>query len=315
MNTIIFYHDDLDGLVSALGYAYNDYTKNHSDMPDYKKLKEEYFFYEVNYGIKNIFYNLKYQKIDLNSFKTVIILDYCFHRKTMIKFLEQFKQNMIWIDHHKNIMTEFSDLEINGLRDINNSAAVLVWKYFNKDAPLFSQYIEDMDIWLWQLPDSRDILHYIDHLYMDISNKEKHNEIMNVFLKLFDNTTFKKNMEKYKEFGKIIDDYLKTKVIDDISTGKKLIFEGINTFIVNSQIKPGYVSEKIFNSEEFRDVELVIIWYRSYLSGITEKHFDKISLRSKNIDCSIIAKKYGGNGHPKASGFVIDDISNLNEKI
>jgi nanoRNase/pAp phosphatase (c-di-AMP/oligoRNAs hydrolase) len=32
---------------------------------------------------------------------------------------------------------------------------------------------------------------------------------------------------------------------------------------------------------------------------------------SCNLDISKIAKKYGGGGHPKASGFMLNDINNL----
>ena len=314
MNTIIFYHNDLDGLISALGFAYNDYMQNHLKRPDYKTLRKEYYFYEVSYGIENIFNNLKIQSIDLSFFTNVIILDYCFDKKTMLKFLEIYNKNLIWIDHHKNIIKEYTDQEISGLRDHNNSAAVLVWKYFNKEPPVFTQYVEDMDIWKWQLPDSKEILQYLDFLYMALKkNKEKAFDIIEEFLRFLDNNYFKKNLDKFIEFGKIINKYLEIKVVDDISSGKKTHFEEINTFIVNSQIKPGYISEHIFNSEDYKDIELVIIWYRYYLNKENPEYFDKISLRSKNIDCSIIAKKYGGNGHPKASGFIIDDISNLSK--
>lgn len=314
MNTIIFYHNDLDGLISALGYAYNDYIQNYSKNPDYKILRKEYYFYEVSYGIEDIFNNLKIQSIDLSFFNNVVILDYCFDKKTMLKFLEIYNQNLIWIDHHKNIIKEYTELDINGLRDHNNSAAVLVWKYFNKEPPLFTQYVEDMDIWNWQLPDSRDILQYIDFLYMSLTkDKDKSFKIIEEFISFFDNNNYKKNVDKFSEIGKIINNYLEIKVVDDISSGKKITFEGINTFIVNTQIKPGYISEYIYNSKDYKDIELVIIWYRHYLNKVKPEYFDKISLRSKNIDCSIIAKKYGGNGHPKASGFIIDDISKISK--
>jgi len=314
MRTIIFYHNDLDGLVSAIGYAYNDYLDNISkSIPDCKELRKYYYFYEVRYGVTDIFVFLEKYDIDIYSFDKAIIVDYCFPKETMLKFLNIFKENLIWIDHHKNIIYEMADLEINGLRDTNHSASVLVWKYFNKEPSLFSQYVQDMDVWIWQLPDSRDILQYLDFLYLQMYDKETNREfeIINEFLKLFDNDYFKEFSPRFKEYGKLMNTYINTKVKDDISTGKIIEFEGIKTFVVNSQFKAGYVSEYIFNSEIYKDIEMIIVWYRYYGKTKNSTNFDKISLRSKNIDCSQIAKKHGGNGHPKASGFVCDDFSKL----
>lgn len=314
MKTLILYHNDLDGLTSALGFAYNDYLETVSrDIPDYKELRKYYFFYEVHYGMDNIFEILDKHNIDINRFNSVVIVDFSFSKKVMSEFLDKFKEKMIWIDHHKNIMHEMSDLEIKGLRDTNHSASVLVWKYFNKEPSLFSQYIQDMDIWIWQLPDSKDILQYIDYLYLQIyrKDKEKEFEIINDFIKFFNNDYFKKQFSNFKEHGKLMNDYINIKAKDDISTGKIITFDGIKSFVVNSQFKAGYISELIFTLPDYQDVELIIVWYRYYGKQEDQKDFDKVSLRSKNIDCSIIAKKYGGNGHPKASGFVCEDFSKL----
>lgn len=314
MKTIIFYHNDLDGLSSALGFAYNDYLDRISKVvPDYKELRKYYYFYEVHYGMDNIFEILEKYSIDINRFERVVVVDYSFSKETMSKFLRIFKDNFIWIDHHKNIISEMSDLEIKGLRDINHSASVLVWKYLNKEPSLFSQYVQDMDIWIWQLPDSRDILQYLDFLYLQIYDKDTYREfeVINEYLKLFNDEYFKECFPNFKEHGKLMNQYINTKVKDDISSGKIIEFEGIKTFVVNSQFKAGYISEYIFNSELYKDVEMIIVWYRYYTKGQEQKDFDKISLRSRNIDCSMIAKKYGGNGHPKASGFISDDFSKL----
>jgi len=314
MKTLILYHNDLDGLTSALGFAYNDYLETVSkEIPDYKELRKYYFFYEVHYGMDNIFEIFNKQNIDINRFNSVVIVDFSFSKKVMSEFLDKFKEKMIWIDHHKNIMHEMSDLEIKGLRDTNHSASVLVWKYFNKEPSLFSQYVQDMDIWIWQLPDSKDILQYIDYLYLQIydKNKEKEFKIVNDFINFFNNDYFKKQFSNFKEYGKLMNDYIKIKAKDDIFTGKVIDFKGNKSFVVNSQFKAGYISEIIFTLPDYQDVELVFVWYRYYGKQENQKDFDKVSLRSKNIDCSIIAKEFGGNGHPKASGFVCEDFSKL----
>jgi nanoRNase/pAp phosphatase (c-di-AMP/oligoRNAs hydrolase) len=95
----------------------------------------------------------------------------------------------------------------------------------------------------------------------------------------------------------------------DTVNGKVIEFNNYKTYIVNSTIKPGHISENIFENNKFNDVGLTIVWYRSYKLGI-----DKVSIRSRkdgNIDCSKIALKYGGNGHKNASGFIIKDINDI----
>lgn len=314
MKTIIFYHNDLDGLTSALGYAYNDYiNKVTNTTPTYKDLRKHYYFFEVYYGIENIFTLLKKCNIDINRFEEVVIVDYCFTKEIMENFYKLYKEKIIWIDHHKNVITEMNKLKITGIRDTRNSASVLVWKYFKKEPPLFSQYVQDMDLWIWMLPDSKEVLQYLDFLYLQIFDKEnkKSDEINTEFIKFFDDDYFKDCLPVFKEYGGFMSKYIEIKAKDDAATGKIIIFEGVKTFVVNSQIKPGYVSEYVFNSPLYEDVEMVFVWYKNYSKKDDEKAFDKISLRTKNIDCSVIAKKYGGNGHPKASAFISEDISKI----
>lgn len=312
MDTIIFYHNDLDGLTSALGYAYIEYLNKFKSTPKYEELRNHFYFFEVHYGMDDIFSILKRANININSFKKTVIVDYSFNRQTMNELLKIFKENLIWIDHHKNIILEMSDLEINGLCEDNHSASVLVWKYLKKTPSLFSQYVEDMDLWNWNLPDSKDVLQYIDFLYLQIYDKEtdKEFEINNEFLKLFNDDYFKECFPTFKQNGKLMTSYVTTKVKDIVLSGKVVMFEGIKTFIVNSQFKAGHISEYIFNSKYYKDVEMILVWYRSYGKN-DNGSFDKVSVRSKTIDSSIISKKYGGNGHPKASGFIIDDFSKL----
>ncbi|MFA5746235.1 MAG: hypothetical protein WCX82_00115 [archaeon] len=315
MKTIIFHHDDIDGLISALGFAYNDYTtKNPGEIPDYKELRKNYFFFEVHYGMSDIFSYCRKNHFNLNGFERVIVVDFCFKKEVMQEFSDTYKNNFIWIDHHKNVIDEFSDLEIKGLRNHNFAASVLVWKYFNKEPCLFAQYIEDMDIWKWQLPNSREILQYLDYLYMQIFDKdhpENENKIINDFLDFFDDNKFKNQLPEFINLGKMMELYIKIRVKDDVITGKTFDFEGVKTFVVNSQFKAGLFSDYIFNNSNYNDVELVIVWYKSYAKYGEGNNFDKVSLRSRNIDCSPIAQKFGGNGHPKASGFIISDIDDI----
>lgn len=315
MKTLIFYHNDVDGLTSALGFTYNDYMQNHDNkIPSYEDLRKDYFFFEVHYGIKNIFEYFSDCGFDWDRFDRVVVLDFCFNKNIMLQLLEKYKENFIWFDHHKNTIDELSKYDIPGMRHDLMATSTIVWRYFDKKPCLFSRYVEDMDIWKWELPNSNEILQYVDFLYMQINDKdnpEKEFEIINLFLKYFNDEYFNSQIAEIANQGKLTDVYIKTKVKDDINKGKKTTFEGYNAFVLNSQFKPGFVSDYIFNNKDYDDIELVIVWYKSYAKSGEKQNFDKVSLRSKSIDCSEIARKYGGNGHPKASGFVISDIDDI----
>lgn len=314
MKTLVFYHNDIDGLISALGFTYNEYIQNHHEIPTYQDLRKDYFFFEVHYGMKNIFVYFSNNGFDWNRFNRVVVLDFCFKDNVMAQFLEKYNSNFIWFDHHKSVIEELSKLDITGLRDNTRATSTIVWRYFNKNPCLFSGYIEDMDIWKWELPNSNEILQHIDFLYMQIFDKdrpEKEFEIINLFLKYFDDDYFNSKLDELVNLGKMIDTYIKTKVKDDIITGKRTIFDGQNAFVLNSQLKPGFISDYIFNNKDYKDIELVVVWYKIYAKSGDKNNFDKVSLRSRTIDCSEIARKFDGNGHPKASGFMVPDIDDI----
>jgi len=70
------------------------------------------------------------------------------------------------IDHHKSGVDKFSELNAKRsensnyeiIFDMNHSAAKLAWKKFNGDVPCFiADYIEDRDLYLFKLPNSKAI--------------------------------------------------------------------------------------------------------------------------------------------------------------
>jgi len=314
MKTILFYHNDIDGLISALGFAYNEYMNNNKKIPTYEDLRKQYFFFEVHYGMKNLFEYFEKINFDMSRFNRIIVLDFCFKDNVMIELYEKYKDNFYWFDHHKSVIDQLSHLEVNGLRDNTMATSTIVWRYFDKAPCLFAGYIEDMDIWKWQLPNALEILQHIDFLYMQIYDKDepqKEFEIINTFLKFFDDEYFNSIIPDLIKNGQFIDTYIKIKVKDDVITGKKTVFEGHNTFVLNSQFKPGFISDYIFNNPNYDDIELVIVWYKIYAKSGDKDNFDKVSLRSRTIDCAEIARRYDGNGHPKASGFIISDIDDI----
>ena len=89
----------------------------------------------------------------------VYILDFSFPRNVMLELME--RHEVVLLDHHETAEEEIGDLP--GCHfDTSHSGAVLAWRWFHEESkipeiPEILLYVEDRDLWKWELPDSRDI--------------------------------------------------------------------------------------------------------------------------------------------------------------
>ncbi len=261
-NTVVLYHKDLDGFSGA--------------WAAWKKLKNKADYFPVDYNgeIPNGFKD-----------KDIYLIDSCYPGKEMKNLLKNNKKVAV-IDHHISRANEVK-ISTDFLYNINNSAAALAWKYFHpqKPVPKLLLYIEDIDLWRFKLPNSREILAYLDICDFDF-------KLWNKFSRDFERGG--KNFLNYIKEGKIILKYQNHLIKNLIKSGKEAVFEGKKAFAVNSQILESEIGEYIYKNKK-----AIGIIYSSRNGSV------KVSLRSDNNDVSKIAKKYGGGGHKAAAGFVL----------
>ena len=88
--------------------------------------------------------------------KRVAILDFSFNNETTKKLIED-AEALIVIDHHKSAVVELHDIT-NTIFDLTKSGAMMAWEFFHpgKEAPKFIQYIQDRDLWKWELAYSKE---------------------------------------------------------------------------------------------------------------------------------------------------------------
>lgn len=91
----------------------------------------------------------------------VYMVDFSWPRADLLKLADNAFAVKV-IDHHRTAQQELDGLETENLRvhfDMAHSGAWLSWCYFNphEAAPSLIRYVEDRDLWLWQLPDSREV--------------------------------------------------------------------------------------------------------------------------------------------------------------
>ena len=213
--------------------------------------------------------------------KNVAILDFSYDRNVIEAMLTQ-ADTLIILDHHKTAAEKLGGLPALHF-DNFHSGAILSWNFFHpgKESPRFLRYIEDRDLWKWELPYSREFSAAFDMVPFDFFEFEK-----------FEDDSV---VDDAINRGKYILAYSKTviKKIADHAIERR--WRGKKVMVVNSS---HWMSE--IGSKLAVDCDFVVIWYYDH-----ENRKTKVSLRSfhEDIDVSDIAQIYGGGGHKKAAGF------------
>ena len=213
--------------------------------------------------------------------KNVAILDFSFSNAVTKQMIEE-ASALIVIDHHKSAVVELHDIS-NTIFDMSRSGARLAWDFFHpgKEAPKFIDYIQDRDLWNWELPYSKEFAAAFDMVPFEFEEFEKFE----------DDSVFDDAVKR----GSYVLAYSKTvvKKVCEKATSRK--FEEMDVMVVNAS---HWMSE--IGSRLSPDCDFAMIWFWDHEAKET-----KVSLRAfhETVDVSEIAKRFGGGGHKKAAGF------------
>lgn len=293
----VFYHIDNDGKCAGF------WVKKFAFRDEY-----ETEFIPINYNIP-----FPFDKINKNE--KVYIVDFSIKPDEMDKLLE-ITPNVTWIDHHKTAVAAYKDYdkEIHGIRYDGIAGCMLTYCYlmfmteggerhlssFNLDmvvsAPMFTKYIADYDVWHFEYGDDtrkfeKGFVLYphepTDKIWEDLY--EEH------FLdKERRNVHFLPLVNKIIKQGETIIDYRKammTTYCEHKGFAAKL--DDYKVFAVNMAM---------MNSDDF------IVDNPNEYDMFVGFSFDgdmwNYALRATKdtVDCSEVAKKYGGGGHRGAAG-------------
>lgn len=230
------------------------------------------------------------QKIFKN--RIIWMIDISFSRKDTLK-IKKLAKEFINIDHHLGNKQKLEDLDYCHF-DMNHSGAVLSWKYCFPDKPIpkLLLYIEDRDIFTWNLP-------YAHELLSSIDAHEKTFEIWESLMKrLEDPVGFSELLEE----GAVIYHYNQT------------LMNIIKRNVYYAEIK-GY-TVPIINTPFFRTEILAELTKGQPFAAAY--HYDGerfiFSLRSTNegLNTLEITDHFpGGGGHRNASGFSVKSLDEL----
>lgn len=212
----------------------------------------------------------------------LFIVDFSFPKSMMIDLERRFN-SLVMIDHHdlKDIWEPKEGNEF--IYDPNHSGAVLTYQYLNpgKEVPLFFQYIEDRDLWKWQLRGSREFSAGLDLVEKDF---ELWDEIVENEDLLIDSV-----MTSGGVVLKFINQKVKSLAEKAVILKDKdeLIFARVNSSLFQSEIGEYLCGRK--------DIDYADIYF------IVDSEPRRIvhSLRSNGrANVTDIAKSFGGGGHP-----------------
>jgi len=221
--------------------------------------------------------------------KRVLVLDFSFKRAVVERLNAQAEFFMI-LDHHKSAMEELSDLPY-AYFDMEHSGAMLSWVLFNpgKHAPKFISYIEDRDLWKWELPMSKEVCMGIDTVAFDFEEYAR--------------LEFEPMLGELANVGKVLLNYSEKKISSVCASSSNRVIRdtGLSAKVVNSRQWHSEVGSRLAGV-----AAVAVVWYHDH-----ERNQIKVSLRSRgdSVDVSSIAFSYGGGGHAKAAGFTIDTSS------
>ena len=225
---------------------------------------------------------------------TVYIADFCYKRDVLLSLKEKAK-SLVVLDHHISAQEDCGDLDFCNF-DMSHSGAYLAWRYlFSEDnVPLLIRYIEDRDLWKWELNCTEEILSAVDSFERTFDNWDK----LHSFLDAEDSVRWK----RVKTMGEGILQYKKNLI-------KSLMKNRYETVIAGKTVP--VINVPFFQSEIAAEMALTSDFAAAYYC---DGDAYKFSLRSREggDDVSVVAAKFGGGGHKNASGFRVKCLSQLN---
>lgn len=233
--------------------------------------------------------------------KEVWILDFCYDLETLRK-IRGVATSLTVIDHHKTAMLPFgvraADITWNHHVDTERSAAVLTYQLLRGSlgsVPWWMLHIEDRDLWRWSHEHSKAFGAHLHHLAC--KNLQPHP--FNTFAIYDELETYgPEQRARFYEKGATIVELQEDEIANICKHAKLATFQEYRVYVTDSARFRSEVGNVLAERE---DCDFAFICRYSL-----EKREWWVSLRgskAKGIDLSAVAGRFGGGGHPCASGF------------
>ena len=214
------------------------------------------------------------------SGQNVLIVDFSYPRSVIEEMASQ-AESILLLDHHKTAQADLGDLPY-AIFDMERSGAGLAWDslFSDEPRPWLVNYVEDRDLWRFQLPDSRAVNAYLGVLPFEFQAWTRANEL---------------GYEKAKALGDVVLAKLEQYVSEVSKNARLITLDGHRVPAVNaSPVDTSELLESLAVGHPF-----ALSWSVRFDGSFL------YSLRSTadGLDVSEIAKAHGGGGHAHAAGF------------
>lgn len=224
-------------------------------------------------------------------YSEIYVLDFSY-KQPVLREISSMTDKLVVLDHHESAMKELKDLQLPNTTiqfDMDKSGAMLTWNYFypKEKAPWIVSYVQDRDLWKFELFASRDInaalsSYQFDFRQWDIWAALDHppQHLLNEGM----------GINRIQE--KIVKDFVKHSVDKD---GKEVLWDvaGHAVPVMNCTT---FISETCGALAAGRPFA-VTFFVRS-----DGKYVYSFRSDDNGANVSEIAKKFGGGGHAHAAG-------------
>lgn len=269
LKTVVFYHDDSDGLASALSL----FIKHGTDAT--------YIPVQYKQPVPNV---------TLDKETQLFIVDFSYPLPILLD-LQSKVQSILVIDHHETAQKQLQDFDC-AIFDIEKSGASLCWETIHPNVPVpkVIELVADRDLWKFELQDSKAFeagirgsgkwkdLSYWERLTFDTEELQKIIDNGNTILE--PQNAFIENFVKSRKF-------------------KVAKFRGLRCAIFNTTYLISDLSSAVYQQTQ-QPVDMTMSYF------VTANGDMVFSLRTSvdgDIDVGAIAVSLGGGGQTKSAGF------------
>lgn len=283
-NYVLFHKSCMDG--SGAAFAAHKYFSEKDSVETVK-------YIPVQYGEP-------FPAIPMCQETAIYIVDFSYDRATMLDVYNKVGK-LVVLDHHKTAQEALAGLDFAHF-DMEKSGAVLAWEYFHPGKPIpdLLRYIQDRDLWKFELPGTRPLLSALVNRNV---LTQPVNSVYSPFTTLINASIKDNGFADYIKEGQLLDQYRDNLIA---SYGKSKSSKVMLTEL--GGLKVGVYNLNFFISEAgtlvYRNLD--VDFSMSYF--ITELGVWVFSLRSADnkADVGAIAKSFGGGGHTHSAGFSMD---------
>ena len=206
----------------------------------------------------------------------IVIVDFSYARPVLEEMARD-AASLVVLDHHITAETTLADLPY-AYFDLKKSGAVLGWEWAHDEpVPWLLRYIQDKDLWNWELPNSREISAALASYPFEFDLWESFQQ------------------RELERDGRAILRYENELVGKLASLALPMQFEGATVPAVHSAVLTSQIGERLSAHHPF-----CLIWHDR-----NGRRYYSMRSREDGTDVGTIAASFGGGGHTHAAGFSV----------